>query len=269
MHSHLLPGVDDGARSWEEAVALARSAHELAGVTHLALTPHWVEGQRNVSPSQVLEGAGRLRAMLAAERIPVELLAGAEVYLAPELPRLLRAGELLTLGGHGRHLLVELPLTGLPGFTERLLFELALEGVTVILAHPERNAELARSPRRVAGLVRRGALVQLNAGSLVGAYGRPVRLAAEYLARRHLVHFLGSDVHHRPFEGFGAARRRLAELAGEEAARAILWQYPEAVWQGRGREGPRAGRARAAAPPCASLVARPPLVRRGAAAWVT
>lgn len=235
LHTHLLPGLDDGAESWEEALVLAREAWEAGGISRLVLTPHWLEGVYVHRPEGIRESCAQLAALLARAGIPLDLLPGAEVHLTPDVPALVRAGELLTLGGHGRHLLLELPLSGLPGYTEQAIFDLALQGVTAILAHPERNAALARSPQRVFDLVGRGALVQLNAGSLFGRYGRTTRQAAEYLVRHRLVHFLGSDAHASPgyFADFAAACRRLADLAGEEAARAILCEYPEAVWHGR------------------------------------
>jgi protein-tyrosine phosphatase len=268
-HTHLLPGLDDGVTSWEEAVDLAREAWE-AGTRVLALTPHFLPGVYDPSPDEVIRRAAELARRLneylpvrlldlyaaahAADRCPAGdpggnaaagqilwLLPGMEAHLVPELPDLLRRGRLLTLAGAGTHLLVELPFGELPGWSDEVLFSLALAGVTPVLAHPERCAGVRKNPDWATAAVERGALVQINGDSLLGGAGREAARTAAELVKRGLVHLLGSDAHSRARPAVlseGAAR--LVRLAGEEAARKICSGEAaglglERVWACNGR----------------------------------
>lgn len=214
-HVHILPGLDDGAASEAEFLAMAREAKK-AGTTRLVATPHFLPGVYATSRELVLAGVAAGRRLLQESGVDLELEPGMEVYLSPEVPGLARQGRLLTLGDRGRWLLVELPFQEIPFYAEQVLFQLMLQGITPVLAHPERSRQVQEDQDWLARLVERGCLVQLNAGSLFGEYGRRVKAAAESLARRGLVHLLGSDAH---FSGsrsldLAAARRRLMQLQG-------------------------------------------------------
>lgn len=230
LHSHILPGLDDGAAHWEESIVLARMAFE-AGVRKLAATPHYLEGIYGNSRAKVLPLVQEFRGCLAGAGIEIEVLAGTEAYLSPELPDLVLRGEVATLGDGMKYVLVEFPMRELPPYAEDVLFGLQLKGVVPIIAHPERNREIARRPERLYGLIERGALAQVNAGSLMGAYGTEIREVAETLVHHRLIHFLGSDAHSAP-RGYPPIREAfewLRRIAGEEDARKIAWENPEAV----------------------------------------
>lgn len=221
MHCHILPGIDDGARTWEDSLAMARAA-AAAGVTHLVATPHYMEGTYENFRAQVLERVDQLRERLAGADIPLEVFPGTEAYLSPDLPARVRAGEVMTVNDGGRHLLVELPYVEVPSWAEDVLFQLQVQGVTPVIAHPERNRDLQRNPALLARWVERGVLAQLDAGSPAGRYGRAAREAAARFLARRLIHMAGSDAH-APHQA-----ERFAELAAvagglEAAARACLW----------------------------------------------
>ncbi|RDV84794.1 tyrosine-protein phosphatase [Ammonifex thiophilus] len=151
IHTHILPGLDDGAEDLEEALSMARLA--LAdGVTALVATPHVIRGSFFPSRQEILETVSLLNERLAEQGLPLRVLPGAEYRLEPDLPERLAKGELVPLNDAGRYLLVELPSTFVPPYAERVLYELQLQGVTPILAHPERNAELCRRPELLASL---------------------------------------------------------------------------------------------------------------------
>jgi len=284
-HTHLLPGLDDGASTWEEAEELIAAAYQ-AGTRAVVLTPHYMVGSYEPSPDEIkaaaeelarrLEGvvpvtlgtgrsASAARAETAAADAPdpsrtadagggvgpsevacasdtaggeaagpdprLRLLVGAEAYLDPALPELVGRGKILTLGDLGTHLLVELPLAEVPRWADEVLFSLALAGVTPVLAHPERCAGVRRRLEWLAAAVERGALVQVNGGSLTGAYGGEVARAAAGLVRRGLVHFLGSDAHgpDRPALLAGAVVRA-ERIAGAGTARRLAWQNAAALF---------------------------------------
>jgi protein-tyrosine phosphatase len=137
-------------------------------------------------------------------------------------------GTVPTLNNAGRYLLVELPLEQIPSCTENVLFSLLLEGVTPVLAHPERNAKLREAPALLTTMVERGTLVQVNAGSLAGEFGPRVQKFAGSLLQQGLVHFVGSDAHcpHKRPPLWPAALPRIEKLAGRETTLAITLKNP-------------------------------------------
>ena len=198
LHAHILPTLDDGPRTTEAALAMARAA-VAAGTRAIATTSH-IEHTFNVVPEQIVGARDVLAARLADEGIELELLAGGEI--GPDrLPELgdddLRA---LALGG-GPYVLLECSLatTGPP--MDALVDDLHERGFEVLLAHPERSPSFQRDPDLLAGLVEQGALAQVTAGALTGQFGGLPQRTAEAMIRDGLVHVLASDTHdavHRP-----------------------------------------------------------------------
>jgi protein-tyrosine phosphatase len=193
LHSHVLAGLDDGARTVEDSLGIARAA-VAAGVTVLAATPH-VRKDYPTTAEAMERALAATRTALAAEAIPLELLPGAEV----DLDRLvmLEEAELrrLGLGGNPRLLLVEFPYVGWPPSLAATLEDLRRRGFTVVLAHPERNPEVQAAPARLAPLVEAGTYVQLTAASVVGKLGRTARSGAADLLELELAHLAASDAH--------------------------------------------------------------------------
>lgn len=239
LHTHILPGVDDGVQSEEEAVEFARVALG-DGVTTLVATPHCREGFYVNERKDVLEAVARLRARLAAEGVGLEVLPGAEVHLCPDLVERIRDGRAPTLADNGRTLLLELSTNQYPVELERLVFELRLAGILVVFAHPERIRFFQEDPRRYEGVVRLGAFGQVTTGSLLGAFGREIEEFSRDLVRRRLVHVLASDSHDlrgRP-PVLSGALEAIAPLVGEAHARRMALDIPRALLEGREPELP-------------------------------
>jgi protein-tyrosine phosphatase len=215
LHSHILPGLDDGTASLAEAVELARQA-VAEGVTAMAATPH-VRDDYPTSAEVVDRALVELRGALAAAEIPLELLSGGEldVHRLGDLdePALYR----FSLARGGRYVLVEFPYGGWPRALEGALSAVHASGLTALLAHPERNPEVQDRPERVGALVEAGVLVQLTAGSLCGRFGRRSQLAARRLLELGLVHVLASDAH-RPGPGEPGLAAAAATLDDDLAA---------------------------------------------------
>lgn len=194
IHSHILPGLDDGVRDLESAVALAAEA-SAAGVELIVATPH-VRSDFPTTSAQIAEGVEAVAAALAVHAIPLDVVGGAEVAM-DWIPRLLDddlAGY--TLAGSGRYLLVEFPYEGWPRAAELVLSELASRGVTAVLAHPERNDVVQENASRLRVLTQStGALVQVTVGSLDGRFGARARATALSLVDLGLAHVAASDVH--------------------------------------------------------------------------
>jgi protein-tyrosine phosphatase len=228
LHSHILPGVDDGARTVEEARQLGREAVD-ERVTAIAATPH-VRYDLRTSPEEIEWGVAALRADFAAEGIPVEILHGAEVELtlAARLPAEQLAA--LSIARTGRYVLIEFPYRGWPVGLLPLVSRLESLGMTPILAHPERNPVVQDHPERLEQTVEAGAVVQVTARSLDGRFGLSASTTARKLLALGLVRILASDAHGIHF-GHGLAHAARA-LGDPVLAHYLTTQAPAAVVAG-------------------------------------
>lgn len=194
-HCHILPGVDDGAQTQQDALDIARQLVEVGFQVVLA-TPHVVEGDKFILPSVIREKVHTLNQLFQQENIPLQVLPGAENYIFPELAAWYREGKIITLADTQKYILVELPTMSIPHYTEQVLFELQLAGLTPVIAHPERNRELYHNPEKLVEWVNKGIQLQINLGSFMGRYGSGARNLAKALLLSEMVHFIGSDMHH-------------------------------------------------------------------------
>ena len=229
LHSHILPGVDDGARTLAEARELARSA-VADGVEAIAATPH-VRADFPTTADVMEEGVAELRADFHKEGIPLQVLHGGEIDLG--LLWAIPPGELarLTIAQTGRYLLLEFPYRSWPLALDSAVLGLVKRGFTPLLAHPERNPEVQDRPARVEALVEAGAVVQVTGASLDGRLGRASQLTAKRLLELGLVHTLASDAHgpHIRMGGLAAA----AEAVGDDVlARYLTREAPAAIVAG-------------------------------------
>ncbi|PYT06836.1 MAG: capsular biosynthesis protein [Acidobacteria bacterium] len=233
IHIHVLPGIDDGVKSLDEAVACCRIAYA-DGSRILIATPHMKEGSYINELEDVRAAARELQERLDAERIGLRILPGSEVYFAPGLVEGIRERRIATLADGLRYLLLELPFQQHPVKLEETIFGLKVAGITPILAHPERIRYFQEDMDRLERMVRLGALSQLTTTSLTGGFGRKVEQLSLEMVRRRLVHFLASDAHDRRNRPpvISAAAGRLARLIGEEEARKTIESNPAAVVSG-------------------------------------
>jgi protein-tyrosine phosphatase len=192
LHTHILPGVDDGAPDIETSMAMARTA-VADGIRIMVATPH-VNFEHKLEPGEVGRRVGELNLALAREGVPLAVLPGGEIALTRLTA--LEQDELRQVSlGAGPYLLVETPYAGAAPFLEDVLFDLDLRGFRTILAHPERCVMFETDRDRLARLVERGVLCSVNAGSIAGQFGRRVRDFTVHLFRDGLVHNVASDAH--------------------------------------------------------------------------
>jgi protein-tyrosine phosphatase len=192
LHSHILPGIDDGAPDLDASLALARAA-VAAGTTRIAATPH-VDSHFMLGADDRDRVIGPLREAIAAEGIGLDVIAGAEIALDRYLDLGEDQLERLRLGD-GPFLLLEPPLSSAGGAFDRFLASLLGRGVRMLIAHPERCPYFQRHPERLAELVQAGALAQVTSASLAGRFGATVQEAALHMLAEGLVHDLCSDAH--------------------------------------------------------------------------
>ncbi|PWW08417.1 protein-tyrosine phosphatase [Paenibacillus cellulosilyticus] len=222
IHNHILPGIDDGPTNWDEALELARNAVE-NGITTVIATPHHAHELYN-NPNdhrQVESLTEQLNERLKLAGIPLQVHSGQEIRVHQDLLDRWDEGEtggLLTLG-YTQYMLIELPSSRVPEGTEELVYELILKGIIPIIAHPERNRELANDPEQLRRLVDNGALAQVTAHALTGVFGRGVEKAAWMMCAQGLIHFVASDAHHATKRSFGLreAYERIQEKMGVQA----------------------------------------------------
>ena len=235
IHCHILPAVDDGAEDMAEALQMASLAAG-SGVNCIIATPH-LRGtaaavEADTAPAKAAFAG--LKAALAEQELPIRLYRGAEVLCLPETPALAGAGLLPTLADTD-YLLIEFYFDEpFENMDERLL-ALEAAGLRPVVAHPERYACVRRDPFRLARWFDRRVVLQLNKGSILGAFGSAVQQTAETLLDAGLAHIIASDAHHadRRTPYMRDIRRRLDVLCPPEYTDILLEENPLRILNGR------------------------------------
>jgi len=264
LHAHVLPRLDDGAKSLEESVEMCRISYK-DGVRTIVATPHILPGVYKNSRPTILaktqelneaikkfgvgsspactkrSGEGREFGVQDSDASthpgndPLRILPGADVHFSPNLLQLCENGEVVTVNDEGRYLMVEFDFMNLPYQGEEVLFQLIARGIIPVITHPERNLEIARSPKRYYQMIKMGCLGQVTAMSLTGEFGPEVKRGADQLLTLRLVHFIASDTHsvdERP-PLLSPAVREAEKMIGREEAQKMVTEYPRALLEGR------------------------------------
>jgi protein-tyrosine phosphatase len=225
VHSHLLPGVDDGCSSVEESLACARQMVE-AGYTHSFCTPHIWPNLPNNNPTGIAQRVAQLQHDLDANQIPLQLLPGGELNMTPNTASL-NLEEVVTYASLGTHLLIDLWAEKLPPFFEPAVRHLQSLGLNVILAHPERMRAVQEDHGLAVYFAELGVLLQCNLQCL----GDPPHAATRILAEKWLAEdryfMMGSDLHNLPslplrLKGL----KRAIEAVGEEKVWKLTREHP-------------------------------------------
>jgi protein-tyrosine phosphatase len=228
FHNHVIPGVDDGAADDEQAAA-ALEAFSDQSIDTLIATPH-INASLTLSPALLQErlaeidaGWGRLTRIVTSRFPAMHVHRGAEIML--DTPQLVLDDPRLRLAG-GRFALVEYPFMSVPPQSTSVLQLLVRAGVVPVIAHPERYTSFAAMSMLPAEWKAAGALLQVNAGSILGRYGPQARDAAFALLERGMADYICSDFHARGRPATAAARTALLELGGEEIADILISVNP-------------------------------------------
>lgn len=233
IHCHLLPEIDDGAKSWEESLSMAAMAAD-DGFGTMIVTPHQLGTYSQNRGETIRQRAATFQQVLDDHEIPLRILPGADVRIEDIMVAGLRSGDVLTLGDHHRHVLLELPHE-LYFPLEGVLTDLRRHGMCGILSHPERNQGLLKRPEIVSSLVAIGCLMQVTASSLIGGMGPGPQQMAEWMLERGFIHFLATDAHglksRRPL--MRRAFERVCELTDYDTACELCCHNPGLVAAGR------------------------------------
>jgi protein-tyrosine phosphatase len=241
LHTHILPGVDDGVKTMEDAVDFARVA-AADGVSTVVATPHYREGFFINARPEVLAGVDALNARLRADGVPIVVLPGAEVHISADLVTKVQSRHAPTLADNGRTVLFELSMTQYPLDLENLVFQMRLAGLQILFAHPERIRYFQDDVRRYEAVIRLGAYGQITTGSVTGVFGEDVLEFSEELSRKRLVHVVASDGHNtrgRP-PVLSRSLARLGSWIGDDFAQRMTDEFPNAFIEGRDPDIPQA-----------------------------
>jgi len=192
IHTHILPGIDDGARDLDESLLIIKEAIGV-GVTEMILTPHFPYG--GIKFNDIFDQFTSVVKAVSKAGLDITLHLATELMLCPELPELIKGDKRLTINGKGQYVLIEMPLQEIPFYAPDVLFRLLTQGVTPIWAHPERCYEVIKDYKTVSGYVNNGVLLQINAGSPLGRYGNKVRKTSMSLLKKGFGDIIASDTH--------------------------------------------------------------------------
>jgi protein-tyrosine phosphatase len=266
LHTHVLSGLDDGAKTLEESIRMCWISYQ-DGVRTLVATPHILPGIYENNRSTILAKLQELNTAITecgvqvadcgikkldheisyfldvGFRIPnseFRILPGADVHFSSDILQRYEREEIVTVNDQGRYLMVEFPFQGIPYQAEEVLFQLLTRGIIPIISHPERNIEIGQTPKRYYEMIRMGCLGQVTAMSLTGEFGRQVKEVAKRLMKKRLVHFIASDAH--SINGrcpiLSNALRAAERIIGKEEAWKMVNDYPQAILEGRRPEVP-------------------------------
>ena len=236
LHCHFLPGIDDGARTMEDALALA-SASVANGITTAVLTPHVHPGVFDNKLSSLLPVFVQYKAALAQAGIALDVHLGAEVRIHPDAFDLLATDELPVLGriGTDRVVLLEFPDGQIPAGALGACKLFADRGIRWLIAHPERNKDVMRDPARIKPFLDAGCLLQVTAASLVGRFGPQAMQLSHFLVSQGMVAVVATDSHnllHRP-PMLSEAREALMQRYGLGIAHRLTEELPAEIVGGR------------------------------------
>lgn len=230
IHCHVLPALDDGAKSLDVAVEMCHIAAR-DGITHIVATPH--SNYKYAYDPEV--NRTKLAELQGAAGPEPKLLLGCDFHLSVEnVDRVPKEGKKFSVNGT-KYLLVEFAELFVPEQMENVLFDIDMSGFIPILTHPERNPVFKRKPELLSRWVNRGYLAQITAMSLLGRFGSTSESLAKSWLEQNLVHFFATDAHdtqNRP-PVLSACYQKVTELRGKEEAERILINNPEAVINGR------------------------------------
>lgn len=231
FHSHIIYGVDDGAKDIEIAIQILKEASQ-AGFTDIILTPHYLKNYYIQSKKEIQKRIKEIEKRLKQENININLYQANEVYIMDEMSELINNGTISTIN-NSKYVLFELPMSTETLNLKSVIYSLLENGNIPIIAHPERYKYIQENPNKLLELIEIGVLFQMNFGSILGQYGKKVQKTAEKLLKHNMVHFLGTDTH-RPnmiYNRINEAIHKLNKIIDEKQLKNLLMNNAQKVLQ--------------------------------------
>ncbi|MQW22580.1 MULTISPECIES: tyrosine-protein phosphatase [unclassified Lactococcus] len=193
IHCHILPGIDDGAKTALDTLTMLKSAVD-EGITSIAVSPHHNPQYNNERPL-ILEKVAEVQQIVRENQLPIEILPGQEVRIYGDLLQDYAAGKLVTSSDRSHYMLIEFPSNHVPKYASQLFYDMNLNGLQPILVHPERNAGIIENPDLLYEFVEQGVLSQITASSITGHFGKKIQKLSFQIIENDLTHFVASDAH--------------------------------------------------------------------------
>ena len=229
IHSHVLPGIDDGSKSFAMSLDILRGL-EKQGITNLICTPHYISETKQTSTRAANQKLlKQLQEKAQKEGIDINLYLGNEIYIDRDIKKLLKAKKISALNG-GKYILIELPISGEYDQYEDVLQDLKLAGWQPILAHPERYVSFQNDYSKVIDLHRIGILFQCNLGSVIGQYGKHAKKLIKHMAKENLIFCFGTDIHRpRDYSEITKAQKKLQKYYSAAELNTLLAENPAKI----------------------------------------
>ncbi|MBZ6010597.1 tyrosine-protein phosphatase [Leuconostoc gelidum] len=197
LHSHLLPNIDDGSKSLRASLRMANEAVE-NGIEAALMTPHHMNGHYINHKADVIQLTSQFQDQLDKENIPLQVFPSQEVRINGGLLEALDNDDILFADDSNRYLLLEFPDDDVPTYSEDMIFKIMQRGISIQIAHPERNTKIMSDPNILYSLIEKGAIAQVTASSYVGSFGKKVQKFGESIIEHNLAHVFVSDAHDLP-----------------------------------------------------------------------
>ncbi|HEY0222622.1 MAG TPA: CpsB/CapC family capsule biosynthesis tyrosine phosphatase [Lactovum miscens] len=200
IHCHILPEIDDGAKTVEDTLTMLKVAIE-EGITVITATPHHNPKYKN-ERSLILQKVQEVEQIIKENNLPIQVLPGQEVRVYGEVIADFKDNKLLTAADNSRFMLIEFPSDHVPGYASHLFYQMQSNGLQPILVHPERNSAIIENPNILYDLVNQGVLSQITASSVTGYFGRKIQKLTYQIIQNNLTHFIASDAHNMASRSF-------------------------------------------------------------------
>ncbi|MDA9471850.1 Manganese-dependent protein-tyrosine phosphatase [Enterococcus sp. 5H] len=222
LHCHILPGIDDGAKTIDHSIDMAKMAVK-QGITHILCTPHHNNGKYDNSAEKVISCVAALQGELDQRNIPLTLFEGQEVRIGGNLLEQIQSNDILFVDLANRYILIEFPTNEIPAYAQPLFQKFIEQGHVPIIVHPERNSKFIEDPNKLLPFLEMGVLTQLTAPSYVGVFGKKIEQTAKKMVENNLVYMMASDAHNVEKRGFfmKKAYDAIAHDVGEESVNAM------------------------------------------------
>jgi len=231
IHCHVLPGVDDGAESIEESLQMLRRS-AATGVDIVVATPHLLRGVYEIESVEREQITAELQKAADENEIKIQIKPGVEYYLSPQIMDDINRLKDFTINNNGKYILVELPMQTIPTCTEGIFSNLKMQGITPVLAHPERNVKICQDPNILFDFVKKDCVAQLNVGSILGYFGQRIKKVARVLLTHKLVHVIASDMHSARTPTLSQGVSVVSKLLGQERASHMFDETPRQIVAG-------------------------------------
>ncbi len=234
IHSHFLFSVDDGAQTELQSLDMLQQAAEQK-ITHLLATPHATDLTTEAVSERFLDNFKKIQDLIAEGNIGIKISLASELYFSPHIYDWIKY-PWATFNNNRKYLLFELPLFEMPREVKEFIFQCRLEGITPILAHPERYSYMNKNVEVLFDWYHQGCLMQINAGSITGQFGSRAEKLSAKLIQARLAHFVASDAHeteYRNYKQLPKAREILSERIAPEYLDELFSINPQKALDGQ------------------------------------